>query len=190
MKNYSLQAVIEAVLFAGSGVVSFQALKKAVTNTLGQVSEDEIRKAVEDLKAHLDGSFHHGIQVVWVKDGLRLQTRPELRDVVQEVRSIEAPRLSRAAMETLAIVAYRQPITRAEIEEIRGVDTSTPIRFLLEKGLIRIVGRKQCPGRPLIYRTSDRFLDLFGLKDLKELPEPRDISRDTGQPARTDPSWQ
>ncbi len=175
MKNNStIEAAIEAILFSKGEVVTPEDLLHILRGHHADITKGEVIEAISRLEKDLNASPKRGVQVVWVKGGIRLQTKPYLKDVVRRVRNLEAPRLSRASMETLSIVAYRQPITKAEIEEIRGVDSSAPIRFLLEKGLIRIAGRKECPGRPLIYRTTGRFLELFGLKDLRELPRPKE----------------
>ncbi len=172
--NSTIEAAIEAILFSKGDVITPKELVSIVKGHLGDITEEEIKEAIARLERNLNDSPDRGIEIAWVKGGVRLQTKPHLKDVVKRVRALEAPRLSRASIETLAIVAYKQPITKAEIEEIRGVDSSAPIRFLLEKGLIRIAGRKECPGRPLIYRTTGRFLELFGLKDLRELPKPKE----------------
>ncbi|OCC14363.1 Segregation and condensation protein B [Dissulfuribacter thermophilus] len=173
MSNYSLEAIIEALLFAKGEVLSFNDLATILKSRDPQITNEQIRQAFSSLSRNLE-SQNRGIELIEVKGGFRLQTKPELKDWIQEIRHLEAPRLSKASIETLSIIAYKQPITKAELEEIRGVDSSAPLRFLLEKGLIRISGRKECPGRPLLYRTSGKFLELFGLKDLRDLPKPKE----------------
>jgi segregation and condensation protein B len=110
-----------------------------------------------------------------VAGGYRLTTRPEAHPWIQRLQQVKPTRLSRAALETLAIIAYKQPITRAEIEAVRGVAVDGVMRTLLERGLIRMLGRKAEAGRPILYGTSQGFLEHFGFKDLGELPSLREI---------------
>ncbi len=111
-----------------------------------------------------------GFELKEAAGGFRLQTRKDFRDWVLRLKRSSPVRLSRASLETLAIVAYKQPATRAEVESIRGVDASGTLRFLLDRKLVRIAGRKELPGRPLLYGTTRRFLEVFELKDLSALP--------------------
>jgi segregation and condensation protein B len=110
-----------------------------------------------------------------VAGGFQLRTRPEYAPWIKRLFKIGMQRISRAAMETLAMVAYNQPMTRSEIEEIRGVDSSGVLRTLLERRLVRIAGRKDAPGRPVVYGTTKEFLEAFDLKDLSSLPTLKDI---------------
>ena len=174
MKNSRLMAAIEAIVFARGNGASVKELKEALKVEFKEIGDEEIEMAIQELERHLKDAPGHGLELARVAGGIRLQTKPALSPFIEAVRSLEAPRLSRASLETLSIIAYKQPITKAEIEEIRGVDSSAPLRFLLEKGLVKIAGRKECPGRPLIYRTSRRFLELFGLESLKGLPRPKE----------------
>jgi segregation and condensation protein B len=126
-----------------------------------------------------------GFELKEVAGGFRLQTRRNLRSWVLRLKRSGPVRLSRAALETLAVVAYRQPTTRAEIESVRGVDTSGTLHFLLDRKIIRIVGRKDLPGRPLLYGTTRHFLEVFELKDLSDLPslaEMADLENQTNGP--------
>ena len=116
-----------------------------------------------------------GICLQEVAGGLQFRTRPELGDWVKKLKSTKPASLSPAALETLAIVAYRQPIVKSEIESIRGVDVGYQLKNLLEKKLVRIVGRKDVPGKPIIYGTTKKFLEVFNLKDLSELPTLREL---------------
>ena len=118
------------------------------------------------------------VHVVQLAGGYQLATRPRYARYVQRLREPEPERLSPQALETLAIVAYRQPITRPEIDEIRGVNSSGAVNGLLEKGLIEIAGRKDAPGRPFLLTTTAHFLSTFGLNDLSELPELSPVETD------------
>jgi len=132
-----------------------------------EVGEAQVRQLVDELSRRLDGS---GLQVLKIAGGYKLSTRPAYARWIEKFREPEPSRLSKAALETLAIIAYRQPITQPEIEAIRGVDSSGVVNTLLEKGLIRQRGRKEAPGRPFLYCTTTEFLAAFGLADLSELP--------------------
>jgi len=116
------------------------------------------------------------LQVLEVAGGLRLGTRPQYDAWIRALRQVERPsRLSVAALETLSVIAYRQPATAAEIAAVRGVDPATSLRTLRDQGLVRITGRKRAVGRPFTYGTTRQFLELFGLRDLDELPDPEEF---------------
>ncbi|HIE53413.1 MAG TPA: SMC-Scp complex subunit ScpB [Armatimonadetes bacterium] len=153
---------VECLLFATDRPISQE--------RLGQVlgcSPEEIAAALECLRKWLAG---HGLQVLEVAGGFRLTTRPEYAEYVERLLAPPPVHLSPASLETLAIIAYRQPITRPEIDALRGVNSQQVLRNLLEHGLIEVRGRKRVPGRPLLYGTTPRFLELFGLRDLSDLP--------------------
>lgn len=134
-------------------------------------------KAVRPLLATLVEHYENrGIVLAEVAGGYQFRSAPRNAPVLRQVFDIKPMKLSRPAIETLAIVAYRQPLTRAEVEEIRGVDCGGVLKFLFEKGLIRIIGRKEAPGRPSIWGTSQMFLDLFGLRTLGDLPPLHEFS--------------
>ncbi|MCU0664264.1 MAG: SMC-Scp complex subunit ScpB [Myxococcota bacterium] len=134
-------------------------------------------KTVRGLLATLVTHYENrGILLAEVAGGYQFRSAPRNAPVVRHVFDIKPMRLSRPAIETLAIIAYRQPLTRAEVEEIRGVDCGGVLKFLFEKGLIRIIGRKETPGRPSIWGTSQMFLDLFGLRALGDLPPLHEFS--------------
>ena len=116
-----------------------------------------------------------GIYLQEVAGGFQFRTRPELSPWIKKLKSTKPHSLSPQAMETLAIVAYKQPIVKSEIESIRGVDVGGPLKSLLDKKLIRIVGRKDVPGKPIIYGTTRKFLEVFNLKDLLDLPNLREL---------------
>ncbi len=163
-----VERILEALFFVAGEALELKRLQKL----LPEVSREELLKALENLKCHYQG---RGVVLREVAEGFRLETAPDLAPYVQRLVHGAAPRLSRAALETLAIVAYNQPITRAEIEAVRGVDCSGALKALLEKDLIRIAGRKDVPGKPLLYATTKRFLEVFGLKSLDDLPSLKEI---------------
>ena len=163
-------AAVEAVLFASSRPVSMRSL----CSILEEFDASQVREAVKVLRSRYR-SPASGIELAEVAGGLVIRTRPGQKKYVVRARQKAPARLSRAAMETLALVAYRQPVTRAEVEAIRGVDSSGTLRFLMERRLIRIQGRKAVPGRPLLYGTTRYFLELFQLKNLKSLPDSTEL---------------
>jgi segregation and condensation protein B len=112
---------------------------------------------------------------VEVAEGFQFRTRPEFGEWVRKLKKAKTTALSQPSLETLAIVAYRQPVVRTDVERIRGVDSGGVLRTLLEKKLIKIIGKKDVPGKPIVYGTSKRFLEVFGLKDLSELPTLKDL---------------
>ena len=127
-----------------------------------------------------------GLQLEEVAEGFQFRTRPESADYIQKLIHSRPYRFSRAALETLAIIAYRQPVTRAEVEYLRGVDSGGVFKTLLEKQLIRILGKKDVPGRPLIYGTTREFLEFFGLRDLSTLPTLKEFSELTPESLETE----
>jgi segregation and condensation protein B len=133
-----------------------------------------VREAFGSLSADYD-QRGGGFFLAEVAGGFQLRTRPEYNEYIKDLLQPNPPRLSKAALETLAIIAYKQPIIRADLEHLRGVDSGGVLRLLLKRKLIRVLGRKEIPGRPLIYATTKRFLEMFDLKDLKDLPTPREI---------------
>ena len=159
---------LEAVLFAAGRAVTLKELCKVF---YGEKPED-IKEALTLLKKDYAG---RGVILREVAGGFRFETQERFAPYIRRLKLGAPPKLSRAALETLAIVAYKQPVTKAEIEAIRGVDSSGALRALLEKGLIKIAGRKDLPGKPLLYATTNRFLEVFGLKDLSELPRLKEL---------------
>ncbi len=145
---------------------------------LDGVDKTEVKDALDKLIAEYE-ERQSGICVQEVAGGFQFRTRPELSAWVKKLKGTKPASLSPAALETLAIVAYRQPIVKAEIESIRGVDVSAPLKGLLEKKLIRIVGRKDVPGKPIIYGTTKKFLEVFNLKELADLPTMRELKEIT-----------
>jgi len=165
-----LKGILEALIFCSESPLSLERMVSLVDGA----DRREVKRAVEELVLEYRNR-QGGLEIVEVAGGFQVRTRPEFAAWVAKLRQQKPARLSRAALEALAIVAYRQPVTRAEIEAIRGVDCAAAIGSLLEKRLVRIVGRKEVPGRPILYGTTQEFLELFGLKNLKSLPTLREI---------------
>ena len=166
-----LKAILEAVLFVSPEPVPVARLM----SILGTVSKAEVVQALGVLEHDLDREGR-GIQLVQVAGGYRLVTKQEYGPWLKRMdKAKTAQKLSRSALESLAIIAYKQPLVRAEIEEIRGVETSGVLRTLCERKLVRIVGRKDVPGRPIMYGTTKFFLEHFGLQDLSQLPPLREF---------------
>ncbi|MBV9864511.1 MAG: SMC-Scp complex subunit ScpB [Abitibacteriaceae bacterium] len=163
MTQISKADIIEAVLFAADKPVP---LKK-----LAQIAELELRQVTEELEVLREEKRRIGaLQIVEVAGGWQMVSKPDFAPYIKQLRDVPRQRLSRAAFEVLAIVAYRQPVTRAEIENLRGVDCAGPIQFLLDKKLITLEGRKEAPGRPWLYASTPQFLDHFGLRSINDLP--------------------
>ncbi len=167
---HELHSIIESLLFAADEPLSTDKLK----SILETVEVREIRAALAQLQADYD-QRGGGFGLFEVAGGWQLRSRPEYHEWIKRLLQPSPQRLSKAALETLALIAYRQPIIRADIEHIRGVDCGGVLRQLMERKLIRVLGRREIPGRPLIYATTRAFLELFDLKDLKDLPSPREI---------------
>jgi len=166
-----LEAILETLLFVSHEPVTLDRL----TAVLGGVGKSEIRQALENLKSDYE-KRERGLQISEVAGGFQLATRPEYAPWIKMLgKTKTSAKLSRSGLESLAIIAYKQPIVRAEIEAIRGVETSGVLRTLLERKLVRIVGRKDVPGRPIMYGTTRFFLQHFGLRDLAELPPLREF---------------
>ncbi|MBK9313900.1 MAG: SMC-Scp complex subunit ScpB [Acidobacteria bacterium] len=166
-----LKPVIEALLFVAEEPLQF----KQICKVLGHVSEDDVKDALDDLVAEYD-ERESGLEIREIAGGWRISTRPQNHEFIRKyLKSRPSARLSLPALETLAVIAYKQPITVPEILEIRGVTSSSAIKTLLEKRLIVTKGRKETVGRPMMYGTSKEFLIQFGLKDLSELPSMEDF---------------
>jgi segregation and condensation protein B len=166
-----LKAIVEALIFASPEPLSVKALAKV----LDSEPKEDIAAAVEALRRDYDRPG--GLQLVEVAGGFQIVTRPELHEWVRRLfHERTTQKLSVAALETLAVIAYRQPVTAPEIAEIRGVNTAGVLGTLIERKLIKIVGRKQVVGRPFLYGTTREFLDRFGLNDLSDLPKVEDLS--------------
>jgi segregation and condensation protein B len=166
-----LKAIIEALIFASPEPVTTKALGKL----LDSETPEDIAAAIEGLKA--DYERPGGLQLVEVAGGYQIVTRPELHEWVRRLfHERTTQKLSVPALETLAVIAYKQPITAPEITDVRGVNAAGVVSTLMERKLIKIVGRKQVVGRPFLYGTTREFLDRFGLNDLSDLPKVEDMS--------------
>jgi segregation and condensation protein B len=163
-----LGLIIESLLFASDKPLGLNELKRLV----GERDTAKVNAAIEELR---ERRLETGIHLVSIAGGWHLRTNPENAAWVSRILTGKPPRLSRAMLETLAIVAYRQPITRPEIDEIRGVDCGPVLKTLLDRGLVRMIGKKEEVGRPLLYGTTPEFLRTFSLRDLTELPTLREF---------------
>src|SRR3989475_8279335 len=165
MEREDLKSIVESLLFVADGPVTLQRLEEVLEGA----SKEDIRSVLDELQRELD-TQRRGVRLVEVAGGYQMRTAKVNADWVKKFLGGRPARMSRATLETLAIIAYRQPITKAEIEAIRGVDVDGVINTLLERDLIRAVARKDVPGRPFLYGTTQQFLELFNLKDLSHLP--------------------
>lgn len=166
----NIKGILESLLFISEEPLTLERLKII----LAPIAAGDIRGALNDLIEEYD-TRRGGFVLKEVAGGYQFRTRPEHTEWITKLIQPRPPRLSKAALETLAIIAYKQPLIRSDIEHIRGVDCGGVIRALLERKLVRVLGRKEIPGRPLIYATTKRFLEVFDLKDLKDLPTPKEI---------------
>ncbi len=175
--------VVEALLYAAEEPVSLDELVEVIVAIATEQDRSWARAATPELISRAsimlsDRLLDCGssLQVMEVAGGLRLATRPPYDAFIRALRQVEKPsRLSVAALETLSVIAYRQPVTAAEIASVRGVDPAASLRTLRDQGMIRISGRKRAVGRPFTYGTTRQFLEIFGLRDLDELPDPEEF---------------
>ncbi len=168
----NLKAAVEALLFAASAPLSI----RRICEILGLADRARVKQALSFLADDM-ARPSRGVELVEVAGGWRMQTRPDFAQILMKLRQgSPARRLSQAAMETLAVIAYRQPVTRAEIEQARGVDSIGTIRNLIDRKLVRIAGRKNIPGNPLLYRTTRHFLEVFQLKHIGDLPSYEELN--------------
>jgi len=166
-----LQASVEATLFMHHKPISLNRLRELINP---EIPEDEYRTAISNIMAsHFEDS--RGLELVEVAGGYQMRTKGEHKDIMRRIYQIAPMKLTNAMLEVLAIVAYNQPSTREDVDKIRGVDSSHLLRVLLDKKMLRIVGKSDDIGRPMIYGTTKEFLELFGLRDLGALPTLRDI---------------
>ncbi|PKN13512.1 MAG: SMC-Scp complex subunit ScpB [Deltaproteobacteria bacterium HGW-Deltaproteobacteria-4] len=170
MDTREVKAIIEALLFASEAPLKSEKLCELLCLERGMIAT-LLRELVQESERAA-----HGFLLCSVAEGYQYRTRPEYADWIRRLGHHRPFRFSRAALETLAIIAYRQPVTRAEIEYLRGVESGTVVKTLMEKRLVKILGKKEIAGRPLIYGTTRDFLEFFGLRDLSGLPTLRDFS--------------
>jgi segregation and condensation protein B len=166
VQQEEVKRVIEALLFIHQHPLTVDNIVKIMENQVGRRVIKEALEELVDEYGEMGRSFH----LAEVGEGYQFRTKADYAPWIRSLRKVKPMKLSQAALETLAIVAYRQPLVRAEIEHIRGVDSGWVLHSLLEKGFIKILGRKEVAGRPLVYGTSRRFLEVFGLRDLRGLP--------------------
>ena len=181
----SLKAQLEAIIYAAETPITLEQMITLVKDSVaaeGVSDEAEIKSRVRSSLEELAGQYassDHGIEIREVAGGYRMSTKPEQHEVVRAfVKSLKPPiRLSLPALETLAVIAYKQPVTVPEINDIRGVDSGGVIGTLLDRKLITTAGRKQVIGRPILYKTTKEFLMRFGLKDVSELPSMEEFEK-------------
>ena len=173
---HEIEAIIEGILFAAGEPVAIERL----ASVLG-LQRADVEKAAMALSDGYDYD-RRGIRLVRLEDSLQLCTRTEYAEPIRRaLETRRAPQLSQAALEVLAIIAYRQPVTKAYIEQVRGVDSSNTVNTLVEKGLIEECGRLDVPGRPMLFRTTDDFLRSFGLSGVADLPPLRQFQEEVGE---------
>ncbi len=176
-----IKRVLEAVLLSSAVPMTLAELKRIFDTEL---SNDFLRRALEELRSDWQG---RGVELVFVSDGWRFQTRTEYQHYLDRLNPEKPPRYARATLETLAIIAYRQPVTRGDVEEIRGVAVNSQIvKTLEERGWIEVVGHKDVPGRPALFATTKQFLSDLGLRALSELPPLPELARELIERANAD----
>ena len=167
-----LAQLLEAALFCACRPITVEEL----TLLDAEASAADVRVALEQLREHYDFN-QHGVELVELAGGYQILTRPVYAAALERAQfSVRTPKLSAATLETLAVIAYRQPVGRVEIEEIRGVSAGGVLRSLQERGLIEVVGRSEALGRPLLYGTTPLFLELLGMRDLADLPKAEELT--------------
>lgn len=164
-----LKMALECLLFVADQPLRLRDIKDAV-----DLEEDDIKKLITELQK--DYEERSGLAIVEIAGGYHVKTRPEMADYVSKLKEPKPQRLRRPALETLAIVAYRQPITHPEIHQLRGVDSSSVLSTLIEHELVQVIGTKETAGRPKLYGTTMVFLEKFGLRDLENLPPLKQIA--------------
>jgi segregation and condensation protein B len=170
MDDLQIKPILESILFVSESPVRLKTLLEIIPEAGKETILDGIRTL---MKEYEDPS--KGMELVEVAGGYQLRTKPRWAEWISRLKKAKPVKFSQSAMETLAIVAYRQPVIRSQIEAIRGVDAGWILRALMEKGLIKMMGRKDLPGRPIIYGTTQGFLELFSLNSLQDLPTLKEI---------------
>jgi segregation and condensation protein B len=174
-----LLSAVEALVFSSEASISLQELRSSIElATSSTVSLDDIHKAVDELIARYQEDDSKSFEVVYLSGGYRFMTKPAYQHFIgAHLKLTSKKKLSQVALETLSIIAYRQPVSKVDLESIRGVNCDYAIQKLLEKELVIISGRSEGPGRPLLYSTSEKFMDYFGLGSLKDLPKLKDFKQ-------------
>lgn len=170
MDNFEIKPILESLLFVSESPVRLETLLEI----LPEANKEVVLEAIHRIQTEYEDDFK-GVELVEVAGGYQFRTKSKWAEWIQRLKKTKPVKLSHSALETLAIVAYRQPVIRPEIEEIRGVDSGWVLRTLFEKDLIRMMGRKDIPGRPIVYGTTKTFLELFGLNALSDLPNLKEI---------------
>ena len=166
----NLKAIVETLIFVSETPLSAIRIKEI----LGDCEKAEIVDVIQELAKEYEDR-KGGLILQEVAGGFQFRTNPDLSSWIKKLKGVKPAAISQPALETLAIIAYRQPVVKADIERIRGVDVSGPLKGLLDKKLVRMVGRKDVPGKPMLYGTTKRFLEVFNLSDLSELPTLREL---------------
>jgi len=170
MNEFDVKPVLESLFFVSDSPIRLETL----VEILPESNKEAILEGIRQIRGEY-GDPSKGIELTEIAGGYQFRTKPGWAEWVNRLKKAKAVKLSQAALETLAIVAYRQPVIRPAIEEIRGVDTGSVLHTLLEKGLIKIMGRKDLPGRPIVYGTTRVFLELFSLNSVSDLPKLQEI---------------
>lgn len=169
---------IECLIFVANPSISFEDIQASLSSMMEvDISDAEIQQAIEEIDQKYQ-SEDFSFELVEISGGFRFMTKPAYEPTVSAyIKESQRRQLSSAALETLAIIAYKQPVVKSDVEKIRGVNCDYTIQKLLEKEFISVVGRSEAIGKPLIYKTSDKFMDYFGLKDLSDLPKLKDFQQ-------------
>ncbi|HSR13091.1 MAG TPA: SMC-Scp complex subunit ScpB [Thermodesulfobacteriota bacterium] len=169
MEDNQIKSILEGLIFVSDGPLSLERMKEVVG-----IPKRDLQRVISVMMEEYRKE-ERGFLLTEVADGFQFRTRPDHVEWIRKLKKVKPSLMSQPALETLAIVAYRQPVVRAEVEKIRGVDSGGVLRTLLERKLIKIIGKKDIPGKPLVYGTSKKFLEVFGLKDLSHLPTLKDL---------------
>lgn len=174
-----LQQYIEALIFAAIEPISAKVIRESIAEMLdADIPKEDIKSALTSLM-ELYNEDRHAIEIVEVAGGYLFMTKGAFHPLIEtHLKRKHAKRLTKSAMETLSIIAYKQPVTKTEVDTIRGVNSDYTIQKLLNKNLVNIRGRESTPGRPLLYGTSEKFMHHFGLKNMKDLPQPKEFEQE------------
>ncbi len=170
MDNFEIKPILESLFFVSDSPVRLETL----VEILPESNKDAILEGIRQIQTEYEDPSR-GIELTEIAGGYQFRTKPNWAGWISRLKKVKAVKLSQAALETLAIVAYRQPIIRPAIEEIRGVDSGSVLHTLMEKGLVKVMGRKDLPGRPIVYGTTKAFLEIFSLNTLSDLPTIKEI---------------
>jgi segregation and condensation protein B len=170
MDDFEIKPILESLFFISDSPIRLETL----VEILPESNKEAILEGIRQIQAEYEDRSR-GVELTEIAGGYQFRTKPSWAGWVNRLKKAKAVKLSQAALETLAIVAYRQPVIRPAIEEIRGVDSGSVVHTLLEKGLIKMMGRKDLPGRPIVYGTTKAFLELFSLNTLSDLPSLKEI---------------